>query len=66
MMGRRVLWHSFGVATTLVFVVGMDVLSDALNPTGQIPALGLGPTGGAILVILGLIGVVRYARWYRS
>ena len=62
----RLLWHLFGGATSLVFVVGLDLLHNALMHPSLLPVLDLSALASAIVALLGFLGIVRYVWWYRS
>jgi hypothetical protein len=61
---KRIAWHTFGLAVSMVFVVGLLRCGDSLadrNSFSALPAIGW-----AIVSLAGFAGAVRYMRWYRS
>ncbi len=57
---RRLLWHLFGAAASLVLLVGSASLV-AGNDT-----ISISPWCWALVAAMGFFGTLRYASWYRT
>jgi hypothetical protein len=57
----RILWHAFAVVAGIIFAMSLAGLTAAGTHSDMLPAWAW-----AILTLGSLVGIVRYASWYRS
>jgi hypothetical protein len=58
--------HLVGMTTTIVFAVGLMSLRNNLSYGDRSTAKDFSPLGYALITATAFVGVVFYARWYRT
>ena len=61
---NRIIWHTFGALATLTFTPGFLWMGELLKDPGRYPPFAPWAAGAA--TILGAIGLLQYAHWYRT
>ena len=61
---KPILWHCYGILTTLVFMIGLMQLGDTMKGHRSTPDLSSWTWG--ILAIIGFAGIFPYGRWNQS
>jgi len=62
---KRILWHLFGVVTTLAFAIGGGWVLERLKRPGTMLEDNT-VWVCAFISVIGFVRVVRYTRWYNS